>query len=134
LFPIGIEQHVDDSASCSFTEEQTLFVFIEETIMAAANLKFPECPDPCLTTTYQFNVRKSDINSGTSVFIPDFKKNPRKIFSFGYEDLRVRLIEQVKLVSFNGFIGAFGGSLGLFLGFSCMSTLLALINYVQHYI
>jgi hypothetical protein len=48
------------------------------------------------------------------VLDPPQKKIKMYIFSTA-----VKFVEETYLVTFNGFVSSFGGSLGLFLGFSC---------------
>jgi hypothetical protein len=99
-------------------------------LMADINLhRLKECLQPCIIISFTAQFNPSDIYSGTSVLATDFIDNPRIFLFLYYVDPNIEVSNQVKLITFNGFISSFGGSLGLFLGFSCLPTLLMIKNF-----
>ena len=75
------------------------------------------CPRPCAKINYEFShIVQSD-------FYPkDHKKENRSIITLNYQDVRTRLGNERLLYDFNDIVAAIGGSLGLFLGFSCLNA------------
>ena len=73
--------------------------------------KFPACPKPCKITTYKDS--KLDLKE------PLFLKTGQSLAKFQLVANKIRSIEKEVLVyDLNDVIGAVGGSMGLFLGFS----------------
>ena len=73
--------------------------------------KFSACPKPCKITTYK--------DSRLDLKEPLFLKTGQTIANFALRKDNIRRIEKEVLVyDINDVIGAVGGSLGLFLGFS----------------
>jgi hypothetical protein len=74
---------------------------------------------------------KASLYNGGTANINNYKSQPRREVYMYYLEKTVRLKSKTKLVTFNGFVSSFGGSLGLFLGFSCLSTLFDLVDYIK---
>jgi hypothetical protein len=71
------------------------------------------------------------MHSGIAYELPNFINNPRKLLFLYYLEHTIEVSKQVKVVSFNGFVSSFGGSLGLFLGFSCLPTLFQMKKFIR---
>ena len=54
-----------------------------------------------------------------------------KMLATFYVNSFVSFTEEVAMMNFNGFVSAFGGNLGLFLGFSCLSSIFAIAKFLQ---
>ncbi len=61
---------------------------------------------------------------------PFFTENHTEIY-FYWENLDVLVEEEYLLMDFNAIVSAVGGSLGLFLGFSCLDFLLKMLSRVE---
>ena len=88
------------------------------------------CPIHCKQTVYQPNVRRYHYN----VWMP-LSNNPSKevlqkfvLFSFGYDTFVREVSVETLVYDAGSFLAAIGGNLGLFLGFSCFSLLIGLIE------
>ena len=88
---------------------------------------------PCEIPSYEVTTRQFRFGSGLlkhSVHgvYPDDRR--LKVITITYEYALVHHSEQHRLVNTHNFISQIGGNLGLFLGFSCFSTLLLLYSFV----
>jgi hypothetical protein len=116
---------------CSPEDDNVLDIYFV-TVLSDINLyRLKECLQPCRIISFTGQFNPLGIYSGISAIAPDFIDNPRKILFMYYLDQNVEISHEVKLVTFNGFISSFGGSLGLFLGFSCLSTLLMMKKFIK---
>ena len=93
--------------------------------------KFSDCPKPCKITTFK--------DSQLDLKEPLFLKTGKTLANFELEANKIRSIEKEVLVyDLNDVIGAVGGSLGLFLGFSFFDVIsksldnlfIPLVNYL----
>ena len=92
--------------------------------------EFPKCLNPCKMITYK--------DSQLELKEPTFLKAGQTVASFNLQMDNTRKYEKQALVyDTNDVIGAIGGSLGLFLGFSffdviskCLDNLISLANYL----
>ena len=92
--------------------------------------EFPKCLKPCKMTTYK--------DSQLELREPKFLKTGQTLANFELIMNNIRKIEKQTLVyDTNDVIGAIGGSLGLFLGFSffdvisrCLDLIMLLVNYL----
>ena len=64
---------------------------------------------------------------------PSFRNRGSHRLHLEYPSMEVNIESQVPLVDFNGFISSVGGSLGLFLGFSIIDTMLFSFNLALIY-
>ena len=55
----------------------------------------------------------------------------QQIFFAYYVNTEVSYYQQIPILSFWGFISSAGGSIGLFLGFSCYSTLFSFTDFIK---
>ena len=63
--------------------------------------------------------------------LPPTKENSKlKVVTITYEEGVVLHSEHKRLVSVHNFISQIGGNLGLFLGFSCLSTILSFYSWI----
>ena len=88
---------------------------------------------PCEIPSYEVTTRQFRFGSGLlkhSVHgvYPDDRR--LKVITITYEYALVHHSEQHRLVNTHNFISQIGGNLGLFLGFSCFSTLLLFYSFV----
>ena len=93
--------------------------------------EFPNCLDPCKVRMYK--------DSGIESLEPMYEKGGKTLVHFELVKNNIRQIEEETLIyDTNDMIGAVGGSLGLFLGFSffdviskCLDNLIMpLVNYI----
>ena len=85
--------------------------------------KFSACPKPCKITTYK--------DSRLDLKEPLFLKTGQTIANFALKKDSIRKIEKEVLVyDINDVIGAVGGSLGLFLGFSFFDVISKCLDYL----
>ena len=85
--------------------------------------EYSDCPKPCHITTYKDS--KLDLSE------PLYLKTGQTLATFGLQKNNVRRMEKEVLVyDTNDMIGAVGGSLGLFLGFSFFDTVSKCLDYV----
>jgi len=59
------------------------------------------------------------------------KKNTILFFVF-YDSIDTEVITESLMVDFDSLLSTIGGSLGLFLGFSCLSTILSLTSLLKN--
>jgi hypothetical protein len=99
------------------------FVSNETTkVMILADKKNPECPVPCTVDTVKITERNNPILASNS--------SATELFIY-WDTLEVSIEEEYLLFDFNAIVSAVGGSLGLFLGFSCLDFLLKLMAKVE---
>ena len=84
----------------------------------------PECKMPCTTEKMKIKSFKSPI------YIRDKYIDVYLI----WEDNLVYIEEEYLLMDFNSIVSAVGGSLGLFLGFSCLDFLMQLLNKIDPFL
>ena len=85
--------------------------------------KFSACPKPCKITTYK--------DSRLDLREPLFLKTGQTVANFALRKDNIRRIEKEVLVyDINDVIGAVGGSLGLFLGFSFFDVISKCLDYL----
>ena len=81
---------------------------------------------PCQLVVYKSGVQEYEENSGASVM---HEPGSRQIY-FYYGTTDTVVMKQIPVISGNDMIGALGGSLGLFLGFSFCGTVFDTLNLV----
>ena len=83
-----------------------------------------KCPTPCTKKAYSILQRKL------------FWNTTEKYTSIWYmhADTKVDLYTEIRLYDYNAIISAVGGSLGLFLGFSVLDSILLMIRQLFEYI
>ena len=91
---------------------------------------FYGCPVPCRQRSYKFMM--DSLHKNTLVF-PFYKPEDQKYFIFTYYFASLNVEERSESLDydFGNFLVAAGGNLGLFLGFSCLSVLFAVIDYAK---
>ena len=92
-------------------------------VMSMSTNRIPSCPQPC-TTEHITLIQKEN---------PFFTDNYTEIY-FIWENLDVLIEEEYLLMDFNAIVSAVGGSLGLFLGFSCLDFLLKLLSRIELFV
>ena len=85
--------------------------------------KFPACPKPCKITTYK--------DSRLDLKEPLFLKTGQTIANFALrKDSIIKIEKEVLVYDIDDVIGAVGGSLGLFLGFSFFDVISKCLDYL----
>lgn len=93
-----------------------------------------ECPDPCDQTVFKVSLGQYHENNNGA----DGEKGQALIgkggvlFSLGYDKLSIEEHVETLVYDTGNFLAQAGGNLGLFVGFSCLSLLLAIINLVKN--
>ncbi len=103
-----------------------LMAITEDTMM---NISLTGCLNPChywtyAVTTNLFSSRVARSLSGSTT--------PYTVMWFTYLSNMVEEHEEYEVYDFSGIVAALGGSLGLFLGFSCFSCLWAVCDSVAN--
>ena len=87
--------------------------------------KRESCPKSCKQVDYTGQVIKTDSLERSWPSDMDME------VCFGFESMRIKIDEEYLIYSFADMIGAIGGSFGLFLGFSFLDQLFALLEILQ---
>lgn len=116
--------NVTDIEACQTTKEMEAVSHELRSIMSNADSDNKMCPQPC--TSAHLTFKEVDI------MINKADKNNISEMYFQWEDDTVIIQEEYLLMDFNAIVAAVGGSLGLFLGFSWLQTLLQVIQKVQN--
>ena len=85
----------------------------------------------CKETTYETSLHRYFMRSGVAHHMPLEKVNNSILIYLFYQSTDVKNSQQTPLMTFWGFISACGGSLGLFLGVSCLSSVWTFINMIE---
>ncbi len=84
------------------------------------------CPEPCVRTTFRLqSALFNSLSSFSSASVP----SNRSLYFF-YTDTSTAVSTEALILSPPGFVGAVGGSLGLFLGVSLLSVASAALDLV----
>jgi hypothetical protein len=88
------------------------------------------CPIPCQLKNYKFTL--DTLHNNTFKFpLFELENGPYHLFTYSYATLNVEERIESLEYDFGNFLVAAGGNLGLFLGFSCLSLLLAIIDLAK---
>ena len=91
-------------------------------------------PAPCKTTTYDAGILKFQQNP-YGVWHNKSKTNStsfNRTVAMYYTTSDVTTFTEARLIDFSGFVSAVGGNLGLFLGFSFLTMLFDLYDYIEN--
>jgi hypothetical protein len=94
-------------------------------VMLTTIRSIPSCPEPCTIDHISVTERQSPILGSND-------ENFTEIY-FYWENFDVLVEEEILLLDFNAIVSAIGGSLGLFLGFSCLGFLLKLLSKIEFF-
>ena len=97
---------------------------------------YPYILAPCEIPAYEASTRQFRYGSGMLQYsITDLppKDQRLKVITIVYELSLVQYQEQQRLVSVHNFVSQIGGNLGLFLGFSCLSTILSFFSCARRF-
>ena len=83
-----------------------------------------ECQKPCLHTIFRSRVKKEHITS----WVSDIEEDSFYLRII-YSTLNIEQNVETLAYDIGSFLTAMGGNLGLFLGFSCLSCILASIDF-----
>ena len=88
--------------------------------------------ESCKETKYEFVLDEMSLYVGADLaggaIFPLEEIREHQIVNIFYKKNKVLEIEDIPILSFWGFVSSCGGSLGLFLGFSCYGTISSLID------
>ena len=95
----------------------------------AKYLWLQRCPIPCKQTIFEAKVSKfhKNYNSKKAVDLESTNKS-FLYFSFGYETFNKKNHSKNLIYNTGNFLTQVGGNLGLFLGFSCFSVIVTIIE------
>ena len=85
------------------------------------------CPALCENIEYDLRVPKMGENAMSTL-----SKN-QTLFFVRYASQKVKVEEEYTLMGTNAIISATGGSLGLFLGFSCYGTIMSVFGVIKKF-
>jgi len=106
--------------ACQTREEMIIMENVLYNVMARSVRRISSCPEPCTTEHIHL---KQKVN-------PFFRENHTEIYLY-WENLDILIEEEYLLMDLNAVVSAVGGSLGLFLGFSCLHFLLSLLSRIE---
>jgi len=90
------------------------------------------CPVPCEQTVFDVNLHKyHENNNGAEEVFTDELVAAGVMFLLRYDNFVIEKRVETLIFDTGNFLAQAGGTLGLFLGFSCLSLLLALINFLK---
>ena len=117
-----IKQMNDASiGACQTREDFEGMEDLMQSVMSKTERRIPTCPQPC--TTDHFSVTEKEN--------PFFGNSNQTVLYFYWDNLDVLVEEEYLLMDWNAIVAAVGGSLGLFLGFSCLDFLLKFLSQVE---
>ena len=92
--------------------------------------------EKCARSLYNIKMELYGYQDGLDYYFPislmeqlDFKG--QQLLYVYYETQDVSYYQQIPVLSFWGFLSSAGGSIGLFLGFSCYSTLFTFTDFIK---
>ncbi len=94
-----------------------------------ANLYQYNCPVPCQQSSYSYNLKYLHRNSWINIENPSIGGKDSAILSISYSSMLVEERIETIVYDLENLLTSVGGNLGLFLGFSCFSTMLAVLEY-----
>jgi hypothetical protein len=121
-----ISHFVDEQANvCQRIDDwRQTFGNITQTAESFITNSIAECPRPCLKEEFSVSLR-----TVPDVSIQDSAS--RILFHISFEEMNIEHLEEYVLFDFGAIVGAVGGSLGLFLGFSFLDVCLAAADFVK---
>ena len=111
---------------------QTHKTYSEETRKYDGKTWLLGCPMPCLQLQYRFTLSELHMNNWIDprkMYPPEFVKEYYSI-SASFETMDIEKQEENLVYDSGSFFAAIGGNLGLFLGFSCFSIIVAAIDFI----
>lgn len=90
------------------------------------------CPVPCLQLQYRYSLSELHGNNWIETKDPKTKEHINKYFTIlaSYETMDIEKQEENLIYDSGSFFAAVGGNLGLFLGFSCFSVIIAGVDFI----
>jgi len=98
---------------------------------------YPEsfgCPLPCSRLSYIFTLYHLHKNSFLYEMPQNFTEKDVYSFNYFYKTLLVEKQVETLAYDFGGFLAAAGGNLGLCLGFSCLSILFTINQWMKSFL
>ncbi len=119
-----IKQMNDTSiGACKTRKDMETMEGVMQSVMARTERRIPSCLEPCTTDHISLTVKENP-------FFGDLSSNLTELY-FYWDNLDVLVEEEYLLMDLNAIVAAIGGSLGLFLGFSCLDFLLMLLSKID---
>ena len=97
------------------------------------NLELMGCPFPCFTRTYNvkwIDFHKNSLIEDDKLYEEEFLKQYYYLL-FSYHSFTIEEKVETLVYDLGSFLTSIGGNLGLFLGFSCFSLLISLIEILK---
>jgi len=119
-----IKQMNDTSIGvCQTREDMKTMADVMQTVMSKTERRISACLEPCTT-------EHISITEKVNPFFKDMNSNLTELY-FTWDHLDVLIEEEYLLMDFNAIVAAIGGSLGLFLGFSCLDFLFKCLSKIE---
>ncbi len=108
----------------------TYFKYSEITKNWMSNALLGDCHVPCFQKSYSQSVKHFHKTA-----LVDLENSNGEVFylSMAFSSLDVETRTETLVYDLGSFLAAAGGHLGLFLGFSCFTSIWALISMLEHY-
>ena len=117
-----IKQMNDTSiGACQTREDFEGMEDLMQSVMSKTERRIPSCPQPCTTDHISLTQKEN----------PFFGNSNQTVLYFYWDNLDVLVEEEYLLMDWNAIVAAIGGSLGLFLGFSCLDFLLKFLSQIE---
>jgi len=119
-----IKQMNDTSIrACQTRKDMEIMEGVMQSVMARTERRIPACLEPCITDHIS-------LTENENPFFGEISSNQTELY-FYWDNLDVLVEEEYLLMDLNAIVAAIGGSLGLFLGFSCLDFLLKLLSKID---
>jgi hypothetical protein len=132
LSGLELKPFVEKLPKCVKTEDikHALSIYVEEIEDFYKNTEAFGCLKPCVEITYDVAVKYYHRNV---LFELDFEALSTESFALTMTYKTTQVEESIERLTYDDadFLIYLGGNLGLFLGLSCLSTLLKLVDYLQ---
>ena len=119
-------QECNDSSSANNTYQE----FYRKMFYGNKEDWLQRCPLPCMQTVYDIGLQRYH-KYNVPFAIVDNSGKPGVLLSLKYENLATEEQVETLIYDASNFLAQVGGSLGLFLGFSCLSLLIGIINFFE---
>lgn len=119
------QMNISSIEACYTRENMNTINNVMQETMSKAESKIISCPELCSADLFTLSENENPIFSEKS-------ENVTEVY-LSWDDLDVLIEEEYLLLDFNAIVSAVGGSLGLFLGFSCLDFLLKLLSKIETY-
>jgi hypothetical protein len=119
------ECHTKETARSTF---KTYCLFIDDYISRTSEFG---CPVPCKQKSFKYKLEYFSRNSWIELDDDNRLGNDTFELNVGFDSLNIEERTETFVYDVGNFLAAAGGNLGLFMGFSCLSILFALIDCLK---